>query len=112
MKNIWTPKDIEAGMLIIRESSPKKSTNLSFATTVTYKIGFGHFGEKGKSEKGYDTDQQYCKIAVFTDGLVYPVGFTKQDLCDALNKDEIGYRPLTIDEAISLLEHSKSQLFY
>jgi hypothetical protein len=101
MKNIWTEKDIEAGLYIIRESSPKGSANLSFARTVVFKIGFSF-------SKGIP---KYGKISCLTDGLFCPLGETTKDIADQLNADEIGYRPLTKEEYIKLIENT-NQGFY
>jgi hypothetical protein len=108
MKNIFLPKDIKEGLIIIKETSPKGCKNLGFACSVSYKIGFGYFDKQ--SDKG--SKQQYCFISIFTDGMVSPIGFTKEDVAEYLNKDNHGYRTLTIEECISLIEYSKSQLFY
>jgi len=110
MKNIWAPKDVTAGLFIIRESSPKHPTkkgnssvpvpvNIGFARTVTYKIGFGQ-----------DKKKPYGLISVMTDGWYHDVG-TAEELCDKLNNDEYGYRPLTKEEMFKMLE-SSDQGFY
>lgn len=105
MKNIWLPKDIEAGLFIIRESSPKKSKDLGFAKTVVFKIGFVNVLENDISV------QKYCKISVLTDGFVAAIGNTKEEFANYLNDDKSGYRPLTKEEMIDLL-NSSEQGFY
>ena len=106
MKNkiIWSANDIEKqhGILIIRESSPLGSTDIKFARTVTYKIGFSN----QVSEK-----TRYGKISIFTDGWFCPIANTAQEFADYLNNDEYGYRPLTKNEALLLLNDAESQLF-
>ena len=112
MKNIFTEQDITAGMLIIKETSPRGSSDLSFARTVTYKIGFGHFGKSIVPEgKSYKTDQEYCLISVLTDGMVIPCGHTKEQMAEKLNVDSAGYRPLTKEEYIAMI-NSSNQGFY
>lgn len=101
MKNIWKEEDIKAGLLIIRESSPKDSENLSFAATVCFKIGYDNSHLK-----------KYGKISFLTDGWYCPLTETKAEYAKWLNEDCFGYRPLTIEETIKLLFHKKSQLFY
>jgi len=100
MKTIFTEKEIECGMFIIRNSSLKKSNDLSFARTVTFKIGFSH-----ESEKKYGI----CNF--LTDGFYVGIAKDKKDLCEWLNNDEIGYRPLTKDEVIEMIK-STNQGFY
>jgi len=113
MKNIFLPKDIKSGMLLIKETSPKNSIDTSFACTVTYKIGFGYFGPGGTGgEENRAHNQQYCLISVATDGMVFPIGFTKDCVADYLNKDEAGYRPLTRDEFVRIVDSNTEQLFY
>lgn len=99
MKNIWKVEDITAGLFIIKESSTKKAKDLSFARTVTFKIGW-------ENEKG----SPYGLINIMTDGWYYRIG-DKKALVDHLNKDEYGYRPLTKKEMFEMLE-SSDQGFY
>ena len=59
----------------------------------------------------YETDKQYCLISLLTDGYVSPVAYTKQGLCDHLNNDDFGYRPLTKEELHKMID-SLQQGFY
>jgi hypothetical protein len=96
MKYFWEERDIEAGLFIIRESSPVGSENLRFAATVSFKIGFINNPEVDK----------YCTISFLTDGWVYPIGATKQEVADYLNSDRYGYRVMTKEEVFNILNSS------
>lgn len=100
MKNIWKTEDITAGLYIIRESSPKNSPHIGFARTVTFKIGFSRTNE----------EKPYGKISCMCDGWYCPIG-TKEQVAEYLNNDEYGYRPLTKEEFIKMI-NSSDQGFY
>lgn len=96
MRIFWEEKDIEAGLYIIRNTSPLNSTDLRFARTVTFKIGYDNCNLKSK----------YGKMECLTDGWYYPIGNTKQSVADHLNADKHGYRKLTKEEYISMVNSS------
>ena len=99
MKNIFKPADIQGGMYIIRETSPKDSKNLGFAATVAFKIGWNAH-----------VNGEYGLISHFTDGMYMKYG-TKEELCEKLNNDVAGYRPLTKQEYLKILKNT-DQGFY
>lgn len=99
MKYIWEEKDIEAGRFIIKNTAdhPISKGDIAFARTVTQKIGFN-----GASGKNYGISYP------FTDGMYLAIG-TKKDIVTMLNKDE-GYRPLTKEEAIIMINDMRQSL--
>lgn len=96
MRKQWTEGDIFGGLYIIRESSPFGSTNLRYAATVIFKIGYDN---KNLEERW---NMQSC----LTDGWVCPIGNTKQDVVNQLNLGEPGYRKLTKEEYIAVVNSS------
>ncbi len=101
MKNLFTEKDIQAGLYIVRETSPKGSKDLSFKCTVAFKIGWD-----AKADGG-----DYGFISIFTDGMYCGVAKNKAEMAAYLNEDQHGYRPLTKAEFIELI-NSTEQGFY
>jgi len=100
MKTIFTKNEISVGMFIIKNSAKKTLKDLSFATTVTFKIGFSN------------TDKfKYGMCNILTDGWYCGLANTLDELCEYLNKDEDGFRPLTKDE-FTLMLNSTNQGFY
>lgn len=99
MRVKWEENDIKVGRYIIKESSTFGSTDISFAASVTYKIGFltSRWGER----------ERYVRIAI-TDGMTSK-GYTQQKLADILNENEAGFRPLTQSELIDIISHLEKQ---
>lgn len=94
IKFIWELSDIVSGIYFIRQTSPIDSKDLSFACTVSFKLGFLHDG----------SEQPWVLISVLTDGMVYAKMANKEDVLNMLNNDEHGYRPLTKSEYMAMLE--------
>lgn len=94
-RNIFEPSDFKgSGQLLIRNSSPPGSPDLSFAVSVTYKVGYG--AVLGKS---------YFFLISMADGLAMTFD-TMEDLCVHLNRDTYGFRPMTKEEVIGIIgEH-------
>lgn len=85
------PEDFKGGgQMIIRNSSPIGSTDFGFAISVAYKIGFVGFSSKS------------TVMISLADGMVSK-SMTIKELCDHLNDDEWGYRPMTIVEIENIL---------
>ncbi len=93
LKYIWEEKDIICGTYIIKETSPKGSDNLNFARTVTYKIGFDN----------NDKEKPVNKISCLTDGWVCPIAKDEKEFAEYLNNDEHGFRPLTKEEYLAMI---------
>lgn len=95
----WTENDIYAGLYIIKESSPFGSDNLSFARSVTYKIGFSYNPK----------DKKYGLISCLTDGFYAPIANSRKEVADYLNNEVtgLGYRRLTKEEYIKLIESTE-----
>jgi hypothetical protein len=96
---IWTEDDIYAGLYIIKESSPFGSDNLSFARSVTYKIGFSY----------NPNDKKYGLISCLTDGFYSAIADNRKEIADYLNNDVTGwgYRRLTKEEYLKLIESTE-----
>lgn len=97
MKYKFEEKDIELGTFVIKNSSPKGSGDLGFASTVAYKICWIPEGKINT----------YCMVAMFTDGGIFKLG-TKDELLQHINEDKHGYRPLTKQELLNILSHSNN----
>ena len=102
MKNIFTESELKCGMFLIRNDASRPFKNVGFATTVVFKVGF---------EMNPKDDKKYGLISVLTDGRYCPIAKDLKELAEYLNKDERGYRPITKDEFIELL-NSSNQGFY
>lgn len=94
-RTIFKPSDFEScGQLIVRESSTPHSDDIGFMSSVSYKIGWIMHGDKPNST---------CMISL-TDGMIIDVG-TVEKLCENLNNDQFGYRPLTVSEMKQITEY-------
>ncbi len=82
------------GQLVIRESSPLGSTDISFALSVSYKVGY----------IGAGSTRKYMLIAL-SDGLCMSFD-TMEALIDHLNNDVHGYRPLNTVELDHIMQYN------
>lgn len=90
-KFIFEPSDFEGcGQMIIRNSSPKGSKDYSYASTVCYKIGYKAGGND-------------LFMFAMNDGLVMKIFEDEKELCDYLNADPVGYRPMTRQDVINII---------
>ena len=93
LKFKFEPSDFHnMGQMIICESCPRGCCDIGFMSTVSYKIG-------------WKVPQQGPNIAMrisLCDGLCieYP---TVEKLCESLNADKQGFRPMSIDEIIAVM---------
>lgn len=85
----WELDDIEAGLYVIKNTSPVGSDNLSFARTVIFKVIYSN-----------QSDVKYGLCNCLTDGWVRQIG-TKEQIVEELNSQD--YRPLTKEEYIRVL---------
>lgn len=100
MKNIFTVKELEIGVFIIRNDAGKPFKDLTFARTVTYKVGYSQYRQ-----------QKYGLCSVLTDGFYVGVANSAKEMADYLNNHKVGFRPLTKDELFQLV-NSSNQGFY
>jgi hypothetical protein len=85
------PDDFEgSGQMIIRNSFPIGSTDFLFGISVAYKIGYVDFSSKS------------TVMISLADGMVSKPK-TLEELCNELNNDELGYRPMTEAEIENIL---------
>ena len=88
----FEPEDFKgSGQMVIRNSCPVGSTDLSFAASVAYKVGW----TTGKGP-------QKVTLISLADGMVCEFK-NADDLCDHLNTDSHGFRPMTDDEIKNIL---------
>ena len=93
-KCTFTPEDFNgSGQLIIRDSSPTGSKDYGFAITVCYKIGY--IPSQAKHHK-------HGSMISMADGMVNHYE-TLEELCEHLNSDTHGYRPMTKTEIINII---------
>lgn len=83
-------KNINAGTYIICNSSTPGSSNIDFAASVAYKIG-------------YLPNRNYCLVAL-TDGAIF-CELPKGDFINRLNGNRYGYRLLKKSELHKINEH-------
>jgi hypothetical protein len=88
IKHFFEPKDFYA----MGQTITRKSEKLSI--TLVYKIGY-KYGD-------VDKPAQAVLIAM-SDGLCEVFDNT-ETLCDRLNKDELGFRPITTEELVHLMK--------
>lgn len=80
-----------SGQMIVRNSAKLGTENTLFMLSVSYKIGWI------LQREGYKP----ARISL-SDGMV--VEFTDiTALCDALNSDDLGFRPMTTEEIVSVM---------
>ena len=86
-KYIFEPSDFKgSGQMIARDSSPPGSSDIAFLASVAFKIGWiVHSGPN-----------KIARVAL-TDGMVHTYENDKA-LCDMLNDDTFGFRPMTNEE--------------
>ena len=92
MRNIFTTKELEMGMFIVRNDAGKPFIDLTFARTVAFKICYIVGGGS----------KRYGIVNFLTDGAFIGLADNKQELVDHLNADKEGYRQMTKDEVIQL----------
>ncbi len=95
----FSPEDFHGcGQLIIRNSSPVDSSDLLFAISVCYKVGYLLNGNKGNN----------ILLISMADG--YSSCFkSKAELCEFLNNDKWGYRPMTQTEIRNIIGRQGSR---
>lgn len=95
-KTIFEPSDFKGcGQVVVRNSSPEDSTDLSFKASVSYKIGWMH---------APNGENHYFMISL-TDGMITRCGPSLENLCNYFNNDAVGFRPLTKQELMDVMQH-------
>jgi hypothetical protein len=96
IRHIFEPKDFDGrGQTVVRASYQKDSVNFGYLTSVAYKIGYSDDVRLGEKQKA-------CLISL-SDGMVV-IYDSIEDVCDRLNNDPHGYRPLENNEACAIVE--------
>lgn len=91
----WDIKDIVCGLYVIKNSSSLGTTDLSFACTVAFKVGFIVGGDKS-----------YGLISMLTDGMFMKVGDgSKEAILKYFNDED--FRPLRKSEYITMINSTK-----
>lgn len=94
IKYIFEPKDFKGmGQILVRNYDFKG--DYSLMASVAYKIGY-------KNNKG-DYPRDIVKFSL-TDGMSLTYD-SLEKLCYKLNNDEVGYRPITLDELGRIIPH-------
>ena len=94
MKQLFEKNDLKCGTFLIKNSAGNQLTDLSFASTVVFKIGFS-----------YDSKLKYGLCSVLTDGFYVGIANSMDELTEYLNNEKgSGYRLLTKKELLSLIE--------
>lgn len=88
----FEPSDFEGcGQTLIRQSVTKETTDLSYAVSVAYKVGY------------ISNCETKCALLIsLADGMALQFDGL-QELCDYLNRDHVGFRPMTGDEIARVL---------
>ena len=96
VKYIFEPNDFEgSGQYVIRQSSTVKCKDISFASSVAYKVGYIH----------KHRDEPKCTLLIsLTDGMAVAYA-DNQTLCNHLNNDPEGYRPMTDEEVSTIIDY-------
>ena len=84
------------GLFIIRATCTDIVSDVNYAATVSFKIGYQMSGER-----------KYGLINFLTDGWFNPMANTLAELCDLLNNDIDGYRLMTKEEVCFLITYRK-----
>lgn len=96
-KFIFEPSDFKGrGQMVVRQSCPVGSKDFGFMASVSYKIGYN---VSVRDQKSYPV-----MMISLTDGMSLQYE-TIEELCESLNEDDCGYRPMTKDEISSAMEH-------
>ena len=123
---IFTPeilKKYNFGLYIINDKADVMARP-DYAATVAWKLGWSlgvaknaDFYLKGVKHKGETFEwPKYNKINFLTDGWIFPIGDTKEGVCNYLNNNEYGekYRIMTKEELLYIINNrsNSKQLFY
>jgi hypothetical protein len=89
----FEPSDfVGSGQIIVRESFLRNNTDYKDALTVAYKVGY---------IPETSSDDRVVMISL-VDGMIIKCG-SINDLCEKLNNDIFGYRPMTIKEICGMI---------
>jgi hypothetical protein len=100
---VFTPEMLNKnnfGLYIIRAYDSNIKENVSYASTVSYKLGY-------INHRLVESKKRYGLISFLTDGWFLPVAENDQDICDYLNNLPEGqkFRLLTKEEVIYMIKH-------
>lgn len=104
MKNIciFEPSDFEgSGQMIARNSSPPGSQDIGFLASVSYKLGW---------VAGSDIGPVRVARVALTDGMISTYENEKA-LCDMLNADPVGFRPMTKEEIAAVTAYVGNRFY-
>jgi len=88
----FEPQDFDgSGQMIIRDSAEPGCANHTFMATVSYKIGYQH-------HVGPNT----VFMVSMADGMCRAFPST-ESMCESLNEDPVGYRPMTSQEIAQVM---------
>jgi hypothetical protein len=110
-KIIFTPEMLRRnnyGLFIINTKVTDVKKNPSYAATVAWKLCYQHNHWKNTNEEPQQFNV-YGKVNFLTDGWFYPIGNTKEQVCEYLNNNPHGetFRLMTKEEVIYLITNRK-----
>ena len=92
-KVTFDPKDLKGlGQMIIRDSFPVNCKDYEFGASVAYKVGWMN-SSSAKNEK---------VLISLQDGMILRFA-SEQEICDHLNADTYGFRPMSKKEIKKIL---------
>ena len=103
MRSVFAPEDLDVGMFIIKCDVPNPIIDFNSARCSVYKIVY--LNVAGLSTK-------YGLCSVLTDGCCFAMQTDKKDLCYMLNNDPFGFRPITKQEMLILMEHNNQNFYW
>lgn len=103
MRSIFTSKELEAGMFIIKCDVSNPIVDFNSARCSVYKIVYLNI-------IGQSTRYELC--SVLTDGCCFAMQTDINDLCYLLNNDTHGFRPLTKDEMMLLMKNNNQNFYW
>lgn len=105
---IFTPEMLSRhnyGLFIINIKATDVTKRPGYAATVAWKLGYtNHFLLSSVTKEG-NQYQRYTKTNFLTDGWVFPIGNTYEEVCEYLNNNPHGekFRLMTKEEVIYLI---------
>lgn len=107
---VFTPDMLNKGhgLYIIRAGvDPYTHKRVGYAATVSWKICYrlGHYVKDMTPNQVIVKDlNEYGIVNFLTDGFFHPISYDKVDVCNYLNSHTAGFRPLTKEEVLYMIE--------
>lgn len=101
------------GLFVINVKATDVTKNPGYAATVAWKLVWNFEHARNPPSKGVEKQvfrwSKYSMCNFLTDGWVYPIGNTYEEMCEYLNNNPHGekYRLMTKEEVIYLITNRK-----